>query len=340
MQHLILLSLRLFLLALIAAAIGCTPAYEMQQTAYNPDQPRWGEPEPPAEQLQQAYRAPASATPQSPPPTTDGIPQQATQRTQSDYFALFPETPASSYTASTGSPTAAPTRAFSLPTQPTTPSGTTQTNVVVDRAVLMNMRNTIDALLAAQETNSGQSLAALNQPTARQPRQQPPATTIPQPAPTYAQQDPNKMMQQQLQERIQQAPAQQPSFLDEESFFEAPAPATPTYLVPVFLASGQTIQLDEKLLREWEAAILASKRGEPSFVELPAWLMKGLEMLTHAPTEEPARSQTIMPLYRELESAGYLRNVNLNNMTSRQVVAVLRFLVDDVKRNQGRLNRQ
>ena len=308
---------------------SCTSAYEVAQNA-QPNQ-AWGGPSLQAGVTQPTFTAQANnpqpnnrGHQQAFPAPTDGVPNQRNLQSNDDYFSLIPETS----------------------TQRVAPATFADTDAIqVNRAVLLEMRNTIDALLMA---SSAMPAATPPSHTPSQPTFLAAQTNQPVPPPIQAE-DPNLMMQQQLNQRVQQAQAvapPQPKAQPKQappSYFERPpvatAPVPPSRMVALNLPTGQVIQLDESLLIEWEQAIKASKRGESTFTELPAWLMQGLEWLTHAPTEEPGRSQTILPLYRSLEQAGYLQHVQLNNMSSRQIVAVLRFFLDDVKRNQGALSR-
>lgn len=109
-------------------------------------------------------------------------------------------------------------------------------------------------------------------------------------------------------------------------------PATmPETGLQLAILDGRMIDLDEARLMEWEAALLARKSGRRSAVILPTWLLQGLEWLAHAPTAEPQRSLTIMPLYRHMESAGHLNAFNADKMSDEQVVRALRLLVDEAK---------
>lgn len=108
--------------------------------------------------------------------------------------------------------------------------------------------------------------------------------------------------------------------------------------VPVYLNANQSINIDEELLRSWEKKIVDARMGMESSVRLPRWLLQGLEWVTHAPKAEPKRSQTIMPLYKELQARGHLDDVNLNKMTPVQVVRKIRILVDELKASQGQLS--
>ncbi|MEM6800933.1 MAG: hypothetical protein AAF696_05985 [Bacteroidota bacterium] len=108
--------------------------------------------------------------------------------------------------------------------------------------------------------------------------------------------------------------------------------------VPVYISATQSIQIDEELLRTWEKKIVDARMGMESPVRLPRWLLQGLEWVTHAPKAEPKRSQTIMPLYKELQARGHLDDVNLNKMTPVQVVRKIRVLVDELKASQGQLS--
>ncbi|MEL6252479.1 MAG: hypothetical protein AAFR87_10760 [Bacteroidota bacterium] len=117
-----------------------------------------------------------------------------------------------------------------------------------------------------------------------------------------------------------------------------PAPKKESRYVDVYLSGTHSIQIDEELLRQWEKKIVDGRMGIESPTRLPRWLLQGLEWVTHASKEEPKRSQTIMPLYRELEYRGHLDDVNLNKMTPVQVVRKIRILVDELKASDGQLS--
>lgn len=117
-----------------------------------------------------------------------------------------------------------------------------------------------------------------------------------------------------------------------------PAPKKDSRYVEVYLSGTHSIQIDEELLRQWEKKIVDGRMGIESPTRLPRWLLQGLEWVTHASKEEPKRSQTIMPLYRELEFRGHLDDVNLNQMTPVQVVRKIRILVDELKASDGQLS--
>lgn len=110
-------------------------------------------------------------------------------------------------------------------------------------------------------------------------------------------------------------------------------PAEPaSYEVTALSVMGAgSVVLDEEKLARWEQAIASRRRGTSSNTAIPAWILQGLEWLTNAPSEEPVRSQTIMPLYRHMEASGYFSDVNVNSMTPEQVVAKLRLFVNEMK---------
>lgn len=97
------------------------------------------------------------------------------------------------------------------------------------------------------------------------------------------------------------------------------------------LTNGREVAFDENRLVEWETAIIARRQGLSPRTSLPTWLLQGLEWLTHAPTSEPGRSLTLMPLFRHMEAAGHLNAYQVNSMTDEQVVAALRLLVEESK---------
>lgn len=115
-------------------------------------------------------------------------------------------------------------------------------------------------------------------------------------------------------------------------------PSPQSHIVPVYLAGNQSINIDENLLRQWEKKIVDARMGIDSATRLPRWLLQGLEWVTHAEKAEPKRSETIMPLYRQLESRGHLDGINLNQMTPVQVVRKIRVLVDELKASNGQLS--
>ncbi|MDW3652182.1 MAG: hypothetical protein R8P61_34220 [Bacteroidia bacterium] len=117
-----------------------------------------------------------------------------------------------------------------------------------------------------------------------------------------------------------------------------PAPKKDSRYVEVYLSGTQSIKIDEERLRQWEKKIVDARMGIESPTRLPRWLLQGLEWVTNASKEEPMRSQTIMPLYRELEFRGHLDDVNLNQMTPVQVVRKIRILVDELKASDGQLS--
>lgn len=104
-----------------------------------------------------------------------------------------------------------------------------------------------------------------------------------------------------------------------------------TSAAEMVLANGREVAFDENRLVEWETAILARRQGLSPRTVLPTWLLQGLEWLTHAPTSEPDRSLTLMPLYRHMEAAGHLSAFNVNSMTDEQVITALRLLVEESK---------
>ncbi len=110
-------------------------------------------------------------------------------------------------------------------------------------------------------------------------------------------------------------------------------------IVKVSISAGRSVLIDENVLIEWEQAIEAMERGEIPRIKLPAWILQGLEWLTHAPAQEPVRSQTIMPLYRHMKYAGHLSQVNMNSMTPAEVVATLRIFVDEMKQKKGQIRK-
>ncbi|MCB0841210.1 MAG: hypothetical protein KDD99_31290, partial [Bacteroidetes bacterium] len=85
---------------------------------------------------------------------------------------------------------------------------------------------------------------------------------------------------------------------------------------------------------EWENGVAAKKLGFESETDMPKWLLQGIEWLTHAPKEEPVRSQVIMPVYRYMKNNGILDDVDQTKMSPTQVVEKLRVFVDEVRASQ------
>ena len=107
-------------------------------------------------------------------------------------------------------------------------------------------------------------------------------------------------------------------------------------MLTIALSPQKVVVLDENLLVQWEKGMKALAQGERLTTDLPNWLLQGIEWLTHAPTVEPARSQTVMPIYRYMKEAGHLKDVKLDDMTPQQVVQKLRILVNEVKAGTGK----
>ena len=115
---------------------------------------------------------------------------------------------------------------------------------------------------------------------------------------------------------------------------KTPPPLPHREVLTLALGGGRAAVIDEALLIDWETAVAEKSLGFEITTDLPAWLLQGIEWITHAPTEEPLRSQTIMPIYRHMEDAGMLDDVNQNSMTPTQVVEKLRLFVDEAKSTQ------
>ncbi|MDX2247150.1 MAG: hypothetical protein SF052_10260 [Bacteroidia bacterium] len=122
--------------------------------------------------------------------------------------------------------------------------------------------------------------------------------------------------------------------LMEQRVADKPTPKPSYEVTALSIPGNQSVVIDENLLIQWENAIAARKKGVYSPTTLPAWVMQGLEWLTHAPKEEPVRSQTLMPLYRRMESSGLFADVKVNSLTPEQVVGKLRLFVDEMKREK------
>ncbi|MEZ4776527.1 MAG: hypothetical protein R3D00_25350 [Bacteroidia bacterium] len=122
--------------------------------------------------------------------------------------------------------------------------------------------------------------------------------------------------------------------LMEQRVADKPTPKPSYEVTALSIPGNQSVVLDENLLIQWENAIAARKKGVYSPTAVPAWVMQGLEWLTHAPKEEPARSQTIMPLYRHMEASGLFADVNVSSMKPDQVVSKLRLFVDEMNREK------
>ncbi|MEZ4827960.1 MAG: hypothetical protein R3C61_17005 [Bacteroidia bacterium] len=148
-----------------------------------------------------------------------------------------------------------------------------------------------------------------------------PVTDFPEEKPAEKEKEfdnPNDMLLHLMEQRVAEKPATKPAY----------------EVTAVSLPNNQSVVLDENLLVKWENAIAARKQGVYSPTQVPAWIMQGLEWLTHAPKEEPARSQTIMPLYRHMEASGLFADVNVNNLKPEQVVSKLRLFVDEINREK------
>lgn len=130
--------------------------------------------------------------------------------------------------------------------------------------------------------------------------------------------NPNDMLLHLMEQRVADKPTTKPAY----------------EVTTVSLPGNQSVVLDENLLIQWENALAARKKGVYSPTAVPAWIMQGLEWLTHAPKEEPARSQTIMPLYRHMEASGLFADVNVSSMKPDQVVSKLRLFVDEMNREK------
>lgn len=111
-------------------------------------------------------------------------------------------------------------------------------------------------------------------------------------------------------------------------------PENKAKIFAVNVSDTRTVLIDEHVLVEWEDAIEMKNSGYTTNIQLPTWLLKGLEIVTHAPTHEPARSETIVPLYKHLKYGGHLRDINENKMTPTDVVRKIRILVDELKRGE------
>ena len=116
-------------------------------------------------------------------------------------------------------------------------------------------------------------------------------------------------------------------------------PANNMQVVTLAVSPSQSVTLDEHMLLEWEKALEAKSKGRYTNTPVPAWLLQGLEWLTHAPSEGPVRSQMILPLYDHMKTAGYLDAVNENNMTPMEVVAVLRTFMEEMKDGNGQIRK-
>lgn len=134
----------------------------------------------------------------------------------------------------------------------------------------------------------------------------------------------------------------------EDEMFEKPSYAQKTvleeeelepYEVKVSISPDLTIVLDEELLIQWEETVSAMERGAIPRTKLPAWILQGLEWITHAPSHEPERSQILMPLYRHMKYAGHLDQVNMNSMSPADVVGIIRVFVDEMKEKKGRIRK-
>lgn len=135
----------------------------------------------------------------------------------------------------------------------------------------------------------------------------------------------------------------------EDELYEEPAPAfaqktvleesVNSHEVRVSISPELSIVLDEELLIEWENTVTVMERGGIPRTKLPAWILQGLEWLTHAPSHEPERSQILMPLYRHMQYAGHLSNVNMNSMSPADVVRILRVFVNEMKERKGQIHK-
>ncbi|RMG29372.1 MAG: hypothetical protein D6730_03995 [Bacteroidetes bacterium] len=113
----------------------------------------------------------------------------------------------------------------------------------------------------------------------------------------------------------------------------------PKMEVKVYVSPGQAIVIDERVLIQWEEAVAAMEMGFGADTPLPGWVLQGLEWITHAPTEEPGRSRTIMPLFRHMQVQGYFQDVNLQDMSPAEVVQKIRLFVDEMKISNGRIRK-
>ncbi|MCB0844271.1 MAG: hypothetical protein KDE26_13540 [Bacteroidetes bacterium] len=128
----------------------------------------------------------------------------------------------------------------------------------------------------------------------------------------------------------------------EEEINKAPSPALTARkntnihggITKMSIGDGKAVVIDEGLLIEWENGVAAKKLGFESETDMPKWLLQGIEWLTHAPKEEPVRSQVIMPVYRYMKNNGILDDVDQTKMSPTQVVEKLRVFVDEVRASQ------
>lgn len=137
---------------------------------------------------------------------------------------------------------------------------------------------------------------------------------------------------------LQDAGLQDAGFAATQAVYERDAPAT-LAKVKVYLSPSRSIVMDEALLQQWETALARKRSGRSSDEVLPGWILQGLEWLTHAPSTEPQRSQTIMPLYRHMQVSGYFESIDAKDMRPEDVVRVIREFVEEMKVNNGRIRK-
>lgn len=158
--------------------------------------------------------------------------------------------------------------------------------------------------------------------------------------------DPNDLMFQEMEQRMEIPQQRNNTYIATQprpqQAMHAPVvqpvaakPAAPQGMVPIQVSPNHQVYLNERMLQEWENALIATRQGRNPEVAMPTWLLQGLEWLSDAPSAEPGRSQVLMPLYRFMKDSNYFTDVNLNKMTPGQIVAKLRMLVEDAKIGNG-----
>ncbi|MEM7367500.1 MAG: hypothetical protein AAF587_02795 [Bacteroidota bacterium] len=358
-----------YLLALLWAscALGCTSAWEVaQQSPSSSSQSGMiAYTSSPAEKVQ----------PKQETASTDRISEetQTSQESESffDFIANKPSTspsevqqpntpspqleqPQQEFVAETASTTYRQTQVQAQTSMPALPAG--DQLIAVDRKLLWEWKHALDAILLGDDKASPPSALPARETRIQRPpivesqtsqnRQSAQPSAIAQ-AETRGDQwdefsDPNDLLFQEIEERMEPASTQQAARAaaqpkPTQHVQTVAARSTRLGFVPVQLTPDRRILLNEHMLVEWENELIASRSGRTAEVALPTWLLQGLEWLTDAPSEEPERSQILMPLYRHMKNSNYFSDVNLNKMTPGQIVAKLRMLVEDAKQNQATL---
>lgn len=361
-----------YLLALLWAtcALGCTSAWEVAQQSSSSSPSGviayTNSPATPSSSQEEAIRS----EPQ------DEIIEESNQESESffDFIAKKPEESAiqtpitntqpvqpahsqSSFVADASSTTHRKAQTKPMATVPAVPSN--DQLIAVDRNLLWEWKQALDAILLGDEsrhstpTQAPTQISRIQRPPIADSRPKAPSRSSHEVASAQVKQqpqdqwdefsDPNDLLFREVEQRMDQpatqAHARSAPVQQTPKQIAQPVAETSTRMgfVPVQLTHDHRILLNEHMLVEWEKELIASRSGRTAEVALPTWLLQGLEWLTDAPSEEPERSQVLMPLYRHMKNSNYFADVNLNKMTPGQIVAKLRMLVEDAKQNQATL---